>query len=128
MSDELTPPVGIFAPPMMSTKVDDFEGTVVKKDDRYRVTDNTSLKTLTASQTVLNVGKSTTGHRHPGQEEIYFFINGIGSMAVGNEDTPEQHITGGDIVFVPDGAFHKVTNNGPGPLVFVVVLAGPRTI
>ena len=40
----------------------------VKEDERYIVTDNSLLKNLVASATYLNPDKSTSGHKHPGQE------------------------------------------------------------
>ena len=38
----------------------DIGGTVVKKDDRYVVRDNTELKNLVVSSTELHPGKSTS--------------------------------------------------------------------
>ena len=55
-------------------------GKVVKEDDRYVVKDNTILKNLVLSSTRLNAKKETSGHKHKGQEEIYFFIEGYGEM------------------------------------------------
>ena len=45
---------------------------VVKEDDRYVVLDNSSLSQLVPSITKLNP-KSTSGHKHDGQEEVYFY-------------------------------------------------------
>ena len=50
----------------------------VKEDERYIVTDNSLLKNLVASATYLNPDKSTSGHKHPGQEEVYIFMIGTG--------------------------------------------------
>jgi len=47
---------------------------VVKEDERYVVTDNNILNNLVASTTYLNPSHSTTGHKHPGQEEVYIFM------------------------------------------------------
>ena len=46
---------------------------VVKKDERYVVLDNNSLTNLVPSITKLNPNKSTSGHQHKGQEEVYVF-------------------------------------------------------
>ena len=43
-------------------------GEIVREDDRYTVRDNTSLKNLVVSSTLLHADRSTTGHRHAGQE------------------------------------------------------------
>ena len=52
----------------------DVGGEIVKQDDRYTVTDNTKLNNLIVSSTMLTAHKSTTGHRHAGQEEVYVFV------------------------------------------------------
>jgi mannose-6-phosphate isomerase-like protein (cupin superfamily) len=80
---------------------------IVKNDDRYIVKDNTKLKNLVLSSTALYPGKSTSGHTHKGQEEIYFFVKGQGEMIVGHQRFPVEE---GDVVLIPDGAFHQVIN------------------
>ena len=83
----------------------DIGGTVVKEDDRYVVTDNTELKNLVVSSTRLNPFKSTSGHSHAGQEEVYMFIEGHGEMEL-NDKTFE--VQPGDTVLIEDGVFHRV--------------------
>lgn len=108
---------------------------VVKNDERYIVKDNTKLKNLVLSSTELYPGKSTSGHIHKGQEEVYFFISGKGEMVVDKECFPVEK---GDIVLIPDGAFHQVINTQkplgphsststiPNTLVFNCVFDGSR--
>lgn len=98
-------------------------GKVVKQDDRYTVTDNTELKRLVLSSTRLNANKSTTGHSHRGQEEIYFFVKGEGSMELDNETI---NVIEGDIVQVKGGVFHRV-HAGPRGCIFNCVFEGKRT-
>ena len=50
-------------------QINDIEGQIVKEDDRYIVKDNTSLNNLVISTTTLHPDKSTSGHKHEGQEE-----------------------------------------------------------
>jgi len=57
-----------------------IEGKIVKEDDRYIVKDNTSLNNLVVSTTSLHPNKSTSGHKHEGQEEVYIFMKGSGRM------------------------------------------------
>lgn len=99
-------------------------GEVVKQDERYVVRDNYELEKLVLGSTVLHSGHSTTGHSHPGVEEVYFFIRGIGQMQIDDDNVLVQP---GDIILVPDGAFHRVTNNGYTDLYFVCVFNGKRT-
>jgi oxalate decarboxylase/phosphoglucose isomerase-like protein (cupin superfamily) len=100
-----------------------INGKVIKCNGIYTVIDNTHLKHLVLSQTVLHVAKETTGHYHEGQEEIYFFMYGSGRMIVGDK---EFEVAGGDIVLIPDGLFHKVVNTGVSDLIFNCVFEGNR--
>lgn len=101
----------------------DIGGSIVKQDDRYVVTDNNSLEILKLSKTILNPSKHTTGHSHPGQEEVYFFIKGSGIMELGNE----KHIVStGSIILVQDGVFHRVYATEQG-CEFICVFNGKRS-
>lgn len=98
-------------------------GRVVKDDDRYTVIDNTDLKSLVLSSTFLNATKSTTGHKHEGQEEIYFFIKGEGQMYLDDELITVKE---GDVVLIEDGVYHRVLNTSDWGLYFVCVFNGKR--
>jgi len=104
----------------------DVGGDVIKDDDTYLIKDNKTLKNLILSSTKLYRGQQTRGHRHPGQEEVYFFVQGHGKMIVGDEDSDEFEVSVGDIVLIPDGAFHRVINDGEMNLVFNCVFDGKR--
>jgi len=73
------------------------------------------LKHLVVSKTVLSSGKvgfqnkMTTGHRHPGKEEVYIFLKGKGRIFVGKE---VFMVKPGDIVTIPSGKWHRVVTNG----------------
>ena len=107
----------------MKFKSSSIEGTVVKNDDRYIVKDNTTLKNLVVSSTRLNPRKSTSGHKHEGQEEVYFFQQGEGEMQIDDERFP---VKAGDVVCIEDGEFHKVFNTGHLGLYFLCVFDGGR--
>ena len=99
-------------------------GKIVKQDDRYIVEDNTTLNNLVLSSTRLNPGKETTGHKHSGQEEVYFFISGQGEMQL---DDNKFSVEPGDTVLIKDGVFHKVYNlSDEEELYFICVLQGAR--
>ena len=80
-------------------------GNIIKEDERYVVKDNTNLNNLVLSSTNLRAGKSTSGHKHEGQEEVYLFIKGSGKI-----DLDDKTITvkEGDIILIEDGVFHRV--------------------
>ena len=103
--------------------INDIGGVITKEDDRYVVKDNTLLKDLVVSSTNLNPMKSTTGHKHKGQEEVYFFVRGNGRMEL---DKQEINIKEGDTVLIEDGVFHRV-HAGQKGCYFVCVFEGKRT-
>jgi len=101
----------------------DIGGVVVKQDERYTVKDNTDLNNLIVSSTRLKPGKSTSGHQHAGQEEVYFFISGTGEMEL---DDDRFGVYPGDTVLIRDGVFHRVHNTGQEDLYFICVFDGKR--
>ena len=101
----------------------DIGGEVVKDDHRYIVKDNTELNNLVVSSTLLAAKKSTTGHRHAGQEEVYMFVSGSGQMEL---DHKMFDVTAGDTVLIQDNVFHKVHNNTDFGLKFICVFDGKR--
>ena len=106
----------------MKYTIKDTGGEVVKEDDRYVVKDNKMLNNLVVSSTQLNPNKQTSGHNHKGQEEVYFFVEGTGTMWL---DEKEMSVKKGDVVLIEDGVFHKV-KAGPDGLYFVCVFDGRR--
>jgi mannose-6-phosphate isomerase-like protein (cupin superfamily) len=104
--------------------IDNIEGTVVKHDDRYIVKDNTVLNNLVVSSTRLFPSKSTSGHKHEGQEEGYMFLEGHGTMDLDDETFP---VTAGDTVLIKDGVFHRV-HSDTVELYFVCIFDGGRTV
>lgn len=108
----------------MKYNVHNIEGNIVKKNETYTVIDNTDLDGLVLSKTILHPMKATTGHSHAGQEEVYTFTYGKGMMEVGNK---QFFVQTGDIVLIPDGEFHKVSNISElEDLTFVCVFDGKR--
>ena len=97
-------------------------GKIVKRDDRYLVQDNTELHNLVISSTTLFPFKSTTGHKHVGQEEVYVFVDGSGTMEL---DDAKFNVNAGDIVPIHDGVFHRV-HAGEKGCYFVCVFDGSR--
>ena len=95
---------------------------IVKEDDRYIVLDNNSLSKLVPSITKLNPNKSTSGHKHEGQEEVYFFIKGSGMMEINDN---KFFVDEGDVVLIEDGMFHRVHAEEKG-CYFVCVFDGKR--
>jgi len=109
----------------MKVKLSNVDSSVVKSNDTYTVIDNTTLNGLVVSKTILHPNKETTGHIHPGQEEVYQFVYGNGRIQI---DDFTESVTANDVVLIPDGAFHKVFNDSDTEdLVFVCVFDGKRS-
>jgi oxalate decarboxylase/phosphoglucose isomerase-like protein (cupin superfamily) len=103
--------------------IHDVGGEIVKDNDTYLLKDNKTLNNLVLSSTKLYRGQATRGHSHAGQEEVYFFVQGTGMMMVDDE---KFRVNAGDIIMIPDGAFHRVINDGEMNLVFNCVFQGQR--
>ena len=104
-------------------------GEIAKEDERYKVIDNTLLKGLVLSSTDLNPGYSTSGHKHAGQEEVYMFVSGQGSMTLTYPDGKVSNfdVSSGDIVLIEDDVHHQVKNtDNEKQLYFVCVFDGKR--
>ena len=108
----------------MKINILDIGGKVVKDDERYIVKDNTKLNKLVVSSTDLRPGHSTSGHNHPGQEEVYHFVKGSGLMKIDDEVFPVEE---GDVILIEDGKFHQVINNSQNNFYFVCVFDGCRS-
>lgn len=113
---------------MEQLKVNEFDvgGEIVKDNETYLLKDNKTLNNLVLSSTRLYKGQSTRGHRHAGQEEVYIFVQGYGHMIVGNEESEPFAVSPGDIVLIPNGAFHRVINDGEMHMQFNCVFDGKR--
>jgi mannose-6-phosphate isomerase-like protein (cupin superfamily) len=108
----------------MKIKLNEKDSKILKQNETYTLLDNTKLNNLVVSKTILHPKKNTTGHNHPGQEEVYHFISGTGYIIVGDE---QISVEAGNIVLIPDGYFHQVWNTSEiEDLIFVCVFDGKR--
>jgi mannose-6-phosphate isomerase-like protein (cupin superfamily) len=107
---------------MTKYTINDIGGEVVKDNETYLLKDNKKLKNLVLSSTDLKPNKSTRGHKHEGQEEVYYFVEGHGDMEI---DGHAFAVYPGDVVLIEDGAFHRV-RAGPNGMYFVCVFDGKR--
>jgi mannose-6-phosphate isomerase-like protein (cupin superfamily) len=57
-------------------------------------------------------------HTHKVQEQIYHVLEGEGMMVM---DGKEQVVRKHDVIFIPPGVAHSITNNGLVDLTFIVV-------
>ncbi len=57
-------------------------------------------------------------HVHKVQEQVYHVLDGEGLMEIGDK---KQVVRKHDVVFLPPGVWHSITNTGLGDLTFIVV-------
>mgnify|MGYP001238488350 CR=1 FL=1 len=108
----------------MQVDIKDIGGEIIKDNETYLLKDNKFLNNLVLSSTELKGHQQTTGHRHEGQEEVYFFISGTGFITV---DEKEYDVGPGSVILIPDGAYHRVYNDTEESLYFVCVFDGKRS-
>ena len=118
--------------PDMSTlykvNINNIGGELIKENAQYTLRDNKRLNNLVLSSTKLNANQRTNGHDHDGQEEVYIFTKGKGEMVIQEKNREECRfpVQEGDIVLIPDGAFHQVINSSHLGLFFVCIFDGVR--
>ena len=100
-----------------------ISGDVIKDNEAYTLTDNHVLQRTIVSSTLLHPKKTTRGHEHKGQEEVYIFVRGSGFMYIDEDQFP---VTAGDIITVQDGEFHRVANPNDEDLYFICIFEGER--
>jgi mannose-6-phosphate isomerase-like protein (cupin superfamily) len=67
-------------------------------------------------------GQEHAPHAHEGQDKLYFVIEGIGVVQVGDQS---EFLSAGDAAFAPSGVLHSIRNPGPARLVVMAILAPP---
>ena len=69
---------------------------------------------------IVPLGEATLPHVLKKSTEIYYILEGIGAMTIGNETAP---VRPGDCVLIPPGSVQHIANTGPGDLVFLCVVS-----
>jgi mannose-6-phosphate isomerase-like protein (cupin superfamily) len=70
---------------------------------------NSCIRKQSLAEARIAVGLTTQAHYHPQTEEIYFILEGSGSMVIDGET---RQVGRGDAIGIPPGAVHKITNVG----------------
>ncbi len=81
---------------------------------------NSCIRNQSLAEARLPVGASTTAHFHPATEEIYYILQGSGSMQI-EEET--KAVGPGDAIAIPPGAMHQITNTSDVELRFLCCCA-----
>ena len=99
--------------PAFTTK----DGSEIRELLAYR---NSCIRHQSLAEARLPAGLSTTAHRHPVTEEIYYVLEGRGRMRVSDE---VREVGPGDAIAIPPGQIHQITNTGSGLLRFLCCCA-----
>jgi len=67
-------------------------------------------------------GQQHALHSHAGQDKLYFLLEGMGEVRIGDES---RSLTAGDAAFAPSGVPHSISNTGSSRLIVMAVLAPP---
>ena len=81
---------------------------------------NSCIEKQSLAEARLPVGCSTTPHFHPQTEEIYYILEGVGKMQIGDQ---LRDVVVGDAIAIPAGARHQITNSGDQTLKFLCCCA-----
>lgn len=77
--------------------------------------------TYKVKRIVVRPGKRLSLQRHRRRQEHWYFVQGTGSVTLGER---ELAVSAADAVDIPCGAWHRVRNGGSEPLVFIEVQTG----
>jgi len=100
--------------------VSDLSKTAGRRYPARRLTQNLAGGTAPIQPKNFSIGNVTLDPKggqvpwhNQEQEEVYFIIDGAGEMCLGEE---RQTVSAGQMVYIPPGVFHQLTNTGETPL------------
>ncbi|MBJ7456078.1 MAG: cupin domain-containing protein, partial [Thermoleophilia bacterium] len=74
---------------------------------------NAPVANHSLAEATIEAGEATVRHHHRVSEEIYYLVEGTGTMELDGETTT---VTAGDAVLIPPGAWHQITASADGPV------------
>lgn len=69
-------------------------------------------------------GQAQKPHTHDAQDKVYYVVRGAGRFSLAGK---EEAVGEGEALVAPAGVEHGLVNDGPNPLVVLVVVAPPPT-
>ena len=69
-------------------------------------------------------GQSQKAHTHADLDKVYYVIEGNGRFTLGGQ---EEKLGPGETLLAPSGIEHGLVNDGPDPLVVLVIVVPPPT-
>lgn len=74
---------------------------------------------------VLEPGEAPPLHRHPDTEQIFYVIEGEAELRIGPDAAESYRVKPGDVARIPPDTWHKIINDGGGPVRYLSVDAFP---
>lgn len=68
-------------------------------------------------------GQANPLHRHPGTDEIMYFVEGEGEILGGKEGEEKRKVKAGDVVLWVDDEPHLIKNTGKGNMTCILAQA-----
>jgi mannose-6-phosphate isomerase-like protein (cupin superfamily) len=81
---------------------------------------NSCIRKQSLAEARVEPGAKTAAHFHRQTEEIYYVLNGSGTMTIDDE---QRQVGPGDAIAIPPGVVHQILNSGSTPLVFLCCCA-----
>ena len=81
---------------------------------------NSAIQKQSLAEARLAPGTSTAAHHHPLAEEIYYILEGVGWMTIGDES---RDVGPGDAIAIPPESVHTIKNTGNETLKFLCCCA-----
>ncbi len=67
----------------------------------------------------LEPGETSHPHRLARSHEVYYILEGTGTMHIGDE---KEEVRAGQAVYIPAGAVQYISNTGDGRLIFLAIV------
>lgn len=80
------------------------------------------VRSVSLAEATLAAGEATRRHHHRASEEIYYLVEGAGTMELDGETA---RVRAGDAVLIPPGAWHQIRADANGPLRLLCACAPP---
>ena len=81
---------------------------------------NSSINNQSLAEARIAPGLATQPHYHPMTEEIYYILEGVGEITIGDE---MRTVGPGDAIAIPPGSIHTIRNQGDQTLLFLCCCA-----
>lgn len=77
---------------------------------------------ISVAEATVMPGQETAAHRHNASQEIYYVLEGRGSMTLGGD---ARDVRKGDAILIPPGTVHRIRNAGDKKLRFLCICHPP---